>query len=184
MEQGIKDAWLEMDALKKKVISGQVSSGDGFGTRAFLKNNYLFRMSGAFLGIYGNSKEEAIYPAYYVDSKGEKLNGRNRYILRFPKGELPPVNSFWSLTMYDQPASLLVANPLNRYLLNSAMIPQFKKDADGGLTFSIQADSPGIDKEANWLPAPKGDFALIMRLYWPKEDALNGKWKQPLLVKI
>jgi hypothetical protein len=184
MEQGINDAWLEMDALKKKVIAGEVSSGDGFGTREFLKNNYLFRMSGAFLGIYGNSKEEAIYPSYYVDANGEKLNGKNRYILKFPAGQLPPANSFWSLTMYDQPASLLVANPLNRYLLNSTMLGQFKKDADGGLTFFIQADSPGKNKESNWLPSPKGDFALIMRLYWPKEAALDGSWKQPQVVKI
>lgn len=184
MKEGIKDAWLEMDDLKKKLIAGEVSSGDGFGTRESLKNNYLFRMSGAFLGIYGNSKQEAIYPAYYVDSTGEKLNGKNRYTLRFPPGKLPPANSFWSITMYDQPASLLVANPLNRYLLNSTMLQGFKKDADGGFTFLIQADSPGKDKEPNWLPAPKGDFALIMRLYWPKKEALNGSWKQPEVVRI
>jgi len=184
MEEGIKDAWLEMDDLKKKLIAGKVSSGDGFGTRESLKNNYLFRMSGAFLGIYGNSKQEAIYPAYYVDSTGKKLNGKNRYTLRFPPGQLPPANSFWSITMYDQPASLLVANPLNRYLLNSTMLQGFKKDADGGFTFLIQADSPGKDKQPNWLPAPKGDFALIMRLYWPKQEALNGTWKQPEVVRI
>jgi len=184
MDQGIKDAWLEMDDLKKKLIAGKVSSGDGFGTRESLKNNYLFRMSGAFLGIYGNSKQEAIYPAYYVDGTGEKLNGKNRYTLRFPPGKLPPANSFWSITMYDQPASLLVANPLNRYLLNSTMLQGFKKDADGGFTFLIQADSPGKDKQPNWLPAPRGDFALIMRLYWPKQEALNGSWKQPEVVRI
>lgn len=184
MDEGIKDAWAEIADLKKQVVAGQVSSGDGFGTRESLKNNYLFRMIGAFLGIYGNSKEEAIYPAYYVDGNGKKLNGKNRYILRFPSGQLPPANSFWSLTMYDQPASLLVANPLNRYLLNSTMLGQFTKDADGGLTFFIQADSPGKNKESNWLPAPKGDFALIMRLYWPKEAALNGSWKQPPLKKL
>lgn len=184
MNEGINDAWLEIANLKKKLVSGKLSSGDGFGTRKFLNNNYLFRMSGAFLGIYGNSKEEAVYPTYYVDKNGEKLNGKNKYILKFSKGQLPPANSFWSLTMYDQPASLLVANPLNRYLLNSTMLPQFKKDSDGGLTFYIQADSPGKNKESNWLPAPKGDFALIMRLYWPKEAALNGSWKQPDLKKL
>lgn len=184
MNEGIKEAWLEIADLKKKLVSGELSSGDGFGTRKFLNNNYLFRMSGAFLGIYGNSKEEAVYPTYYVDKNGEKLNGKNKYILKFPKGQLPPANSFWSLTMYDQPASLLVANPLNRYLLNSTMLPQFKIDSDGGLTFFIQADSPGKNKESNWLPAPKGDFALIMRLYWPKEAALNGSWKQPDLKKL
>lgn len=184
MEEGVKDAWMELAGLKKKLELGEISPGDGFGTRAFLKNNYLFRMSAAALGIYGNSKEEAMYPAYYVDSNGEKLNGKNRYTLRFAPNEYPPVNSFWSLTMYDQPASLLVANPLNRYLLNSSMLTQFKKDADGGLTFFIQPDSPGKIKESNWLPSPKGDLSLIMRLYWPKESALNGTWKQPQVIKI
>ena len=78
--------------------------------------------------------------------------------MRFAPGQLPPVNAFWSLTMYELPQSLLVANPLNRYLINSPMLPQFKRDADGGLTLLIQNESPGKDKEANWLPAPKGPF--------------------------
>jgi hypothetical protein len=85
------------------------------------------------------------------------------------------------MTMYDLPASLLVANPINCYLLNSTMLPQFVKDADGGLTFYIQNESPGNDKESNWLPAPKGPFAVYMRLYWPKEEALDGKWRAPNL---
>jgi hypothetical protein len=86
--------------------------------------------------------------------------------------------------MYDSPASLLVHNPINRYLLNSTMISQFKMDNDGGLTLYIQHDSPGKDKEANWLPAPKGDFLLFNRLYWPKPEALNGTWKQVPLEKV
>jgi hypothetical protein len=81
--------------------------------------------------------------------------------------------------MYDQPDSLLVANPINRYLLNSPMMPQFKKDADGGLTLLIQNESPGTDLESNWLPAPKGPFSVIMRLYWPKDEALDGRWQAP-----
>ncbi|TDO70390.1 hypothetical protein EV143_1119 [Flavobacterium chryseum] len=184
MEDGIKDAWADLAVIKTKLETGELSTGDGFGTRAFLKNNYAFRMSAAALGIYGNTKEEALYPAYYTDKSGGKLDGKNRYTLRFSPNEYPPVNSFWSMTMYDQPASLLVANPINRYLLNSAMMPQFKKDKDAGVTFYIQAESPGKDKEANWLPAPKGPFSIILRLYWPKEEALNGKWKQPPLNKI
>jgi hypothetical protein len=131
------------------------------------------------LGIYGNTEEEAMYPAYYVDATGQKLDGANRYTLRFALGQLPPVNAFWSMTMYEQPASLLVANPLNRYLLNSTMLPQFKRDADGGLTLLIQNESPGNDKEVNWLPAPKGPFSVMMRLYWPKAEALEGKWLPP-----
>ena len=83
--------------------------------------------------------------------------------------------------MYDEPQSLLVANPLNRYLINSPMLPQLKRDADGGLTLMIQNESPGKDKESNWLPAPKGPFSMRMRLYWPKQAAVEGKWERPPL---
>jgi len=119
------------------------TSGDVFGTREYLKNNYLYRMAAAVLGIYGNSKQEAMYPVYYVDEAKQKLDGANRYTLRFAPGQLPPVNAFWSLTMYEQPASLLVANPINRYLVNSPMLPQFKRDADGGLTLQLAARAKG-----------------------------------------
>jgi hypothetical protein len=140
-------------------------------------------MGAAVLGIYGNSKQEAMYPAYYVDATKQKLDGANRYSLRFAPGQLPPVNAFWSLTMYDEPQSLLVANPLNRYLINSPMLPQLKRDADGGVTLVVQNESPGQERESNWLPAPKGPFSMIMRLYWPKEAALEGNWKQPPLTR-
>jgi hypothetical protein len=86
--------------------------------------------------------------------------------------------------MYDLPQSLLVANPINRYLINSPMLPEMTKDADGGLTLYIQNESPGTDKESNWLPAPKGPFATYMRLYWPKEAALDASWKAPKLEKV
>ena len=170
------DAWAEFATAKKRVEKGALSSAAVFGTRDFLKNNYLYRMMGAVLGIYGNSKQEAMYPAYYVDAANQPLNGAKRYTLRFAPGQLPPVNAFWSITMYEQPASLLVANPINRYLLNSTMLPQFNRDADGGLTLLIQHESPGKDQEANWLPAPAGPFSMIMRLYLPKTEALEGKW--------
>jgi hypothetical protein len=183
IEQGIADAWKEYNEFKStQVDSGKVTSGDMFGTREYLKNNYLYRMSAAILGIYGNSKAEAMYPVYTVDAAGEKLDAaKNGYTLRFAPSQLPPVNAFWSLTMYDVPTSLLVTNPLNRYLLNAPMLTQFKRDADGGLTLYIQNKSPGKDKEANWLPAPKGTFWMAMRLYWPKEEALDGTWTAPPL---
>jgi hypothetical protein len=182
-EQGIADAWKEYDDLKRTQIdTGNVTAGEMFGTRAFLKNNYLYRMSAAILGIYGNSKAEAMYPVYAVDAKGEKLDAsKHSYSLRFAPGKLPPVNAFWSVTMYNLPQQLLVANPLNRYLINSPMLPQLKLDPDGGLTLLIQNESPGKDKEANWLPAPKGPFIMFMRLYWPKAEALDGQWKAPPL---
>jgi hypothetical protein len=184
IEQGMADAWVDLAGLVKQFDAGKVTSGDVFGTREYLKNNYLYRMAAAALGIWGNSKQEAMYPVYGVDSDGKKLDGANRYALRFAPGQLPPVNAFWSLTMYELPASLLVANPLNRYLLNSPMLPQFKRDADGGLTLLIQNESPGKDKEANWLPAPKGPFIMYMRLYWPKPDAEDGKWTAPKLKPV
>ena len=183
MEQGIADAWVDLEGIKKQFDAGTVTSGEVFGTREYLKNNYLYRMAAAVLGIYGNSKQEAIYPAYAIDSQGNKLTGSSSYTIHFAAGELPPVHAFWSLTMYELPQSLLVANPINRYLLNKPMLPQFVKDADGGYTFYIQNQSPGKDKEPNWLPAPKGGFFIALRLYWPEEAALDGTWKHPPIVK-
>ena len=185
MKQGIQEAWsADFQGLKKKIDAGEVKSGDLFGTREYLKNNYLYRMGAAILGIYGNSVQEAMYPIYTSDADGNNLDGSaHRYTLHFVKDELPQVNAFWSLTMYELPSSLLVANPLNRYLLNSPMMPTFKKDKDGGLTFYIQYKSPGKEKESNWLPAPNGPFMCVMRLYWPKQNALDGTWKNPQIQK-
>src|SRR5882724_581458 len=179
IEEGVGDAWAAFGGLVKLFDGGKVTSGDVFGTREYLKNNYLYRMAAAVLGIYGNSKQEAMYPFYAADEAKQKLNGANRYTVRFAPGKLPPVHAFWSLTMYELPKSLLVANPINRYLINSPMLPQLKRDADGGITLYIQNESPGKEKEANWLPAPKGPFVMAMRLYWPKEEAVDGKWTAP-----
>jgi len=182
IEQGRADAWAEFAGGVKQLNDGSLTSGDLFGTRQSMKNNYLNRWLGT-IGIYGNSKQEAMYPIYRVDADGQNLSGANRYSIRFAPGQLPPVHAFWSLTMYSLPESLLVANSLNRYLINSPMLPQLHRDADGGLTLLIQNESPGEDKEANWLPAPKGPFAMYMRLYWPKEAALDGEWTAPKLNK-
>jgi hypothetical protein len=180
------DAWAEFAELKNtKIATGQVGSADLFGTRAFLDNNYLYRMTGSILGIYGNSREETIYIGYLVDSSGQALNGESsRYLLRFPPGQLPPAQAFWSLTLYELPASLLSVNPLNRYLINSAMLPDLKKDPDGGITLHIQHESPGAARESNWLPAPKGAFWIPMRLYLPEAEAMNGEWTPPSLVRL
>jgi hypothetical protein len=183
IEQGMADAWADLGGLEKQIDAGTVSSADTFGTREYLKNNYLYRMAAAAIGIYGNSKLEAMYPILAVDADGQKLNGANHYTIRFAPGQLPPVNAFWSLTVYELPASLLVANPINRYLINSPMLPELKRDADGGLTLLIQNESPGEDKEPNWLPAPKGPFLTVLRLYWPKPEALEGKWTAPSVAK-
>ena len=184
IEAGMADAWQDFADLKRRVDAREVTSGEMFGTREFLKNNYLYRMGAAVTGIYGNSRDEAMYPIYSVDAEGAPLSGANRYRLRFEPGQLPPVNAFWSLTMYELPSSLLSANPLNRYLLNSPMLPQFRQDPDGGLTLYIQHDSPGKQWEANWLPAPTGSFFMAMRLYWPKAEAVEGKWTAPPLKRV
>ena len=182
IEDGMADAWQAFAEAKKQVDTGKITAGDFLGTREYLKNNYMYRMLAAVLIIYGNSKQEAMYPAYTVDASGQKLDAaQNRYTLRFAPGQLPPVNAFWLLTMYELPSSLLVANPLNRYLINSPMLPDLKRDADGGLTLYIQHDSRGKDKESNWLPAPSGPFLMFMRLFWPKPETLDGEWKQPPL---
>jgi hypothetical protein len=185
VKEGMVDAWAAFAQYKsEQVDTGRKSSADGFGTREFLRNDYLVRMSSAVLGIYGNSKEEANYPAYFTDSEGKSLEGASsRYTVRFEPGKLPPVNAFWSLTMYELPASLLTENPINRYVVNSPMEPQLVRDADGGITLYIQHESPGQPKEANWLPAPKGPFFMVMRQYWPKPEALDGSWRVPPAVR-
>jgi hypothetical protein len=181
LEEGIQDAWQDYADLKTLVDMGEVTSGQLFGNREYLQNNYRYRMAAAKLGIYGNSKAEAMYPIYGTDAEGRPLDGANRYHLRFDPGGLPPVNAFWSVTMYGMPESLLVANPLDRYLINSPMLPRLAKDPDGAVTLIIQSNSPGPDQESNWLPAPTGPFLMAMRLYWPKEEALAGRWTPPPL---
>ncbi|WP_202922895.1 DUF1254 domain-containing protein [Pseudoxanthomonas daejeonensis] len=185
VEAGMADALAAFAQYKAGMIdTGKKSSADGFGTREFLDNDYLARMASALLGIYGNSKEEANYPAYFVDSEGKPLDGaNNRYTVHFEPGKLPPVNSFWSLTMYELPASLLTENPINRYLINSPMEKSLVRDPDGGITLYIQHESPGEGKEANWLPAPASPFFMVMREYWPKPEALDGSWKAPPAVR-
>lgn len=182
LADGMADAWADFQKYKETELdTGKQSSADSFGTRQHLNGSYINRMSAAALGIYGNSKDEAIYPAYFVDDRKQPLSGKDKYMLRFAPGELPPVNAFWSLTLYELPSSLLSANALDRYLINSPMLPDLLKDADGGITLYIQHESPGSDKEANWLPAPAGPFFMAMRLYWPKPKALDGRWKAPIL---
>ena len=153
-----------------------------FGTHEYLKNNYLYRAVAAFGGIYGNSKEEAVYIPYITNDKGEFYDtSKNKYTMHFSKDSLPPVKAFWSITMYDGKTLFMIENPLNRNLINSAMLPNLKKDKDGGITIYIQKDSPGKDKESNWLPAPNGPFAMMLRTYLPEEPMLNNKWKEPIL---
>lgn len=186
IQAGIADAWKAfLDFKQTELDTGKRTSVEGFGTRKFLEGRYIDRMAGAVLGMYGNSKEEAVYPVYFGDSDGQPLSGANgSYELKFAANQLPPVNAFWSITVYELPSSLLVANPIHRYVVNSVMLPELKRDSDGGLTLYIQSEEPGWGKGANWLPAPKGQFAVVMRLYWPKPEAVGGEWKAPPLRHI
>jgi hypothetical protein len=178
-----------IEKIKEKVATlGSEANGwrvtlNGFGDRQAYNGDWLLRAAAAMAGIYGNSPSEAVYPLLATDSTGNKPDtSTNRYTLTFPEGGLPPVEAFWSVTMYDGKTQLLIVNPINRYLINSPMIPDLKKNSDGSITLHIQKDSPGADKESNWLPAPDGPAYVVMRLYWPKADSpsvYNGTWKPP-----
>ena len=137
-------------------------------------------------GIYGNDAVEAMYPMTKTLTDGEVLDGsKHNYTLTFAADQFPPVNAFWSVTMYDGKTQLLIENPINRYLINSPMLPGLKKNADDSVTLYIQKDNPGADKESNWLPAPNDLIYLVMRLYWPKTTPPSilppgeGTWKPP-----
>ncbi|WP_428429851.1 DUF1254 domain-containing protein [Pararhizobium sp.] len=172
-----------------KVINGW-NVGAFFGDKAFFDGNWLMRAGAAKGGIYGNDAVEAMYPFTRIDSTGKPLDGnKHTYTITFPAGKLPPVKSFWSVTMYDAKSQLLIKNPINRYLINSPMLSDMKKNEDGSLTIYVQKDNPGADKEANWLPAPDDTIYLVMRLYWPDPKspsilpAGTGTWEPPAVVK-
>ena len=183
----MKQGKSKVDAAVAKVgttINGwQVSGLPGDSAR--FNGDWLGRAVAAQAGIYGNSPEEAMYPFTRKDSTGKTIDGRNACTLTFPVGQLPPVDAFWSVTMYDGKSQLLIKNPINRYLINSPMLPDMKKNADGSLTLYIQNKSPGADRELNWLPAPADTVYLVMRLYWPKESPPSilppgkGTWQPP-----
>jgi len=182
------------EAVDKYLASGlTVKNGWGigsfFGDRTFYNGDWLMRAAAAKGGIYGNDAVEAMYPLTRVTASGETLDGsKHNYTITFAKGSLPPVNAFWSVTMYDGKTQFLIENPINRYLINSPMLSAMKTNSDGSLTLYIQKDSPGKEKEANWLPAPAGPIYLVMRLYWPKETppsilpAGKGTWQPPAVV--
>jgi hypothetical protein len=189
--QGMKEGDAKVDQYLRsgaRDVNGW-KIGSLFGDRDFFLGDWLKRAAAAKGGIYGNDAVEAMYPMTRTLADGEPLDGsKQKYTLTFPAGQLPPVNAFWSVTMYDGKTQLLIKNPINRYLINSPMLPQMKKNADGSLTLYIQKDSPGKDKESNWLPAPDGPIYLVMRLYWPKTEPPSilppgeGTWKPPGIV--
>lgn len=166
--------------------ANRVESSVGlFGTLEEMAGRYRQRAIGALAGIYGNSTEEAVYPAYVTDPSGLPYDtSKFNFTMTFKGGELPPVHAFWSVTIYDMRTRLLVENPLNRYLINSTMLADLKKNTDGGITLYIQHASPGPELESNWLPAPDGPAGMVARLYLPKEEVLNGTWKSPPITRV
>ncbi|MDM0015503.1 DUF1254 domain-containing protein [Variovorax sp. J22P168] len=185
----------EGEAKVDKFLASGVKNVNGwnigalFGNQDFFKGDWLMRAAAAKGGLYGNDAVEAVYPFTRADSKGAVLDGsKHNYTITFPAGQLPPVNAFWSVTMYDGKSQFLIKNPINRYLVNSPMLSGMKKNKDGSLTLYVQKDSPGRALESNWLPAPNDTIFLVMRLYYPKATAPSilpagkGTWKPPGIV--
>jgi hypothetical protein len=173
--------------LHFKFSDGDVKDVNGWGytTKTGLYGtNYIQRALVTAIGLGANRPQDAIYPTSLKPSAFRSYDGANRYEMRFAPGQTPPVNGFWSLTMYDE-NYFFVANPINRYSMSVRTNPVLGQD--GSLTLYIQNESPGPDKEANWLPAPKGKFLLMLRLYWPKEDKpsiIDGSWVIPPVTKV
>ncbi|WP_437785773.1 DUF1254 domain-containing protein [Sorangium sp. So ce1097] len=176
LERAAGDAYMRIEEHQSSlgtIINGWSISTDMMGSYG---SSYLGRATVALIGLGANLVQDAIYPLNLGDASGQPLDGANRYTLRFAAGETPPVNAFWSVTMYDM-QGFAVANPLKRYSLGS--MHDMVTAPDGSLTMYFQHQSPGTDKEPNWLPAPSGPFNLTMRLYYPKNLVLDGEWTPP-----
>lgn len=169
---GLQAMQAKVPTLARLVNGWQVNT-DSIGVYG---NYYLKRATLAMIGLGSNPPEDAIYPLAFADGDGEPLNGDHDYVLHFDKQELPPVNAFWSVTLYDHDG-FQVANPLNRCALGDR--DPLRYNADGSLDLLIQHQSPGPEREANWLPAPRGPLALLMRLYEPRAEVLDGRWEPP-----
>jgi hypothetical protein len=189
MTEGKRKVDEAVAAFGKNVNGWRVGSAQG--DPAFYHGDWMLRAVAAQAGIFGNDAVEAMYPFAKLDSEGQPLDGsKNNYTVTFPPNGLPPVNAFWSVTMYDGKTQLLIKNPIDRYLINSPMLPGMKRNADGSLTLYIQNKSPGPDKESNWLPAPDGPIYIVMRLYWPKVTppsilpAGEGTWQPPGIKRV
>ena len=184
VKAGLEDAPEAAQQLMQWKIPTMARVANGWSmntdTMGVYGNYYLKRAMVAQVGLGANLPEDAIYPLNLADETGKPLDGANNSTIHFDKGQMPPAEAFWSITLYDNDG-FQVANPLNRFAVSSWM--PFKYNSDGSLDLYFQNDSPGADKEANWLPAPKGPYGLTMRIYAPKADALTGKWNPPHVVK-
>ena len=177
--EGIRQGLGTIYARAKTVIS----SAELFGSRERLKDDYLSRAVGALLGIYGNAAEEYLGVGYQADSEGRPFDGNHNYRIKFAPGALPPIGAFWSITAYNAD-KFLHANPIDRYVINSPMLPALKQDPDGGFTLYLQYASPGPDLESNWLPVSQDGFNLAFRTYQPSQAIINGTWQAPPVVRV
>ena len=177
IEAGVAEANKELTATALV----QTESKKFFGTREALGKDYVLNRSmGAMLGIYGNTKEEAVYASQQTSPDGKVLDGNRKWVLRFEPGQLPPVDLFWSITMYNLPQRLLVSNPLDRYSVGDRT-PGLKQGVDGSLEIYIQNTDPGPGKTSNWLPTPAGPFFFVARFYGPRQSLIDGSWNLPAL---
>jgi len=161
--------------------AGTVINGWMFTTKTGVYGtDYLQRAFVTAIGLGANRPQDAIYPTAEKDAKGEEFDAAShKYLMHFEKDQMPPVNGFWSITLYDR-SFFFVPNPLQRYTLSAR--DQFVPNPDGSVDLYLQAEPPGKDKEKNWLPAPKGKFIPMLRLYWPKEKSpsiVDGPWNPP-----
>jgi hypothetical protein len=181
VEGSVKAAQAKMAAEARKPHGKKVNGWDVMTNLGRYGTDYLFRSVVALVGLGANLPEDAIYPRATEDTDGQPLNGANCYLVHFPQTQLPPVNAFWSLTMYNS-KQFFAQNPINRYAIGDR--DKLKFNDDGSLTINIQRESPGKDKESNWLPAPAGSFNVFMRLYWPKQEIVDGAWKMPGVERV
>jgi hypothetical protein len=179
VDAGAKEGFAAIEAAKL----GDSANGWDFSMKnGRFGEDYLVRSAVAYRSLAGNAPEEAIYFNAEKDVSGQPLDGAHRYTMRFAKGQLPPVNGFWSLTMYDGKTFFMVENPKKRYSIGSRT-PGLQFAPDGSLTLYVQHQSPGPDKEANWLPAPAGAFDVHLRTYVPQKPLLDGSYKLPPIVR-
>ncbi len=179
LNKAIKDAQKQI-ADNVQASGKHVNGWQFFSVVGAYDTNYLDRASVALAGLGANIREDAIYPIAFTDEKNEPLDGKNNYVMHFDKDKLPPVEGFWSLTMYDKDG-FFISHPINRFAIGDRDKLAF--NPDGSLDIYIQNASPGKDKESNWLPAPSGSFNVTMRLYWPKAAVLENKWVVPGIQK-
>jgi hypothetical protein len=181
LEEGVRTGLARIIAEAKKTHGKMLNGWEFMSDVGRYGTNYSWRAVVALIGLGANLPEDAVYPRATKDAGGQPLTGANNYVIRFAKGQLPPVGAFWSITLYNS-RQFFVTNPINRYAIGDR--DKLKFDDDGSLTIYVQNESPGKDKESNWLPAPQDSFNLFMRLYWPKKEIIEGAWKPPEVKRV